>query len=50
MVWRGHSEAVLPLYKEEPQVPGTSIGGERLAALDQERMRKKYNYGEIVSR
>ena len=45
----GPLEAVLPLFKEEPILPGEFRGS--LSSLEQEvRVGKKYNYGENVSR
>ena len=48
----GPLETVLPvLFKKEPLFFLASIGVSVVAALEQaERMRKKYNYDEIVSR
>lgn len=49
--WRGHSKAVLPVFKKEPLFFLASIGVSVAAALEQvERMWEKYNYGKIVSR
>ena len=49
-MWRGHSEAVLPLFKEVAAFflasIGVSVGWPRTGGADGE----KYNYGEIVSR
>ena len=49
--WRAPLESGVPVFKKEPLFFLASIGVSVGAALEQvERMREKYNYGEIVSR
>jgi hypothetical protein len=47
---RGHSEAVLPLFKEEPLGSWRVSGEHQLPSIRRSGYAAKYNYGEIVSR